>query len=751
MAGVIKMLKEMVMEKNKYFGSAALTAAAFFGAALLSYSTLGSVTSPVCCGLAGALSPGYAAAVFAGSTLTYLISGTAVKYGFIICSLLLILIGKWLMKDENLPKFCAVVTFVSMAFSGIVFGALVDRNMMNVFVNILMSVLTGVSSFFIKQAADIIDVSDVFRLEKKNLTSFAVVYTIIVSALCGISVSVVNVGRIAGVLMILWMAKRFRHSGGVISGVLTTAGIFISAPELGIPAAFLGLAGLAAGYAADYSRITVAAAFLAVDFCGQLVTGMNDASFCMQADAVIGGIIFMLLPGNIIMSGGIALDRDSDGGGSEIIRTEMDFAALSLVDVRKNVEEIIDALERKTTPYSAINEVSTRVCGKCRNKLNCWEKNYEKTNSYFMKIEKQKDMSIEFFPTGLDCCRKRDIIDNFARCRKEEAVNKMMSARLNENRSFLFSQMETTEDIISSISENLKFNYSKTMTHDLCTMLNKYDINYTTAIAYYNQNERLIVEIYTKESDMDEPEEIADILSHELRVPMEFSEPVSCSGETRLRFNQQTKYKIQYASAQSSAEENQPSGDSCGFFCDGLGNAYIFISDGMGSGSQAAVDSRIVANLFKRLVRSGIECSAAVKMINSIMLTKSNDESFATLDIGKINLETCELTLYKSGAASTLIKYTDSVMMFNSPSNPIGIIPDSKISQRVCNFNEDDVLVMLSDGVDESMYVYIKEQLQTVYDLKTMTENVCAGAKKKFTEIPKDDITVAAARIVLRN
>lgn len=69
-------------------------------------------------------------------------------------------------------------------------------------------------------------------------------------------------------------------------------------------------------------------------------------------------------------------------------------------------------------------------------------------------------------------------------------------------------------------------------------------------------------------------------------------------------------------------EENQPSGDSCGFFCDGLGNAYVFISDGMGSGSQAAVDSRIVSNLFKRLVRSGIECSAAVKMINSIMLGK---------------------------------------------------------------------------------------------------------------------------------
>ena len=74
------------------------------------------------------------------------------------------------------------------------------------------------------------------------------------------------------------------------------------------------------------------------------------------------------------------------------------------------------------------------------------------------------------------------------------------------------------------------------MTRDLCAALDKYDVNYSTAIAYYNQNERLIIEIYTKNAEQEDAEAISDILSCELRVPMEFSEPVSCSGETRLRF-----------------------------------------------------------------------------------------------------------------------------------------------------------------------------------------------------------------------
>ena len=39
----------------------------------------------------------------------------------------------------------------------------------------------------------------------------------------------------------------------------------------------------------------------------------------------------------------------------------MDFAALSLMDIRKNVEDIITALEKKSEPFNTVNEVSTRA------------------------------------------------------------------------------------------------------------------------------------------------------------------------------------------------------------------------------------------------------------------------------------------------------------------------------------------------------------------------------------------------------
>lgn len=737
------MLKEMVLEKSGRSFNVPAMIITLGSSMLLAYSTFGGVPSPLNCALAAAVPPAYSAAVLAGSMITYFASGGIGDFAMVMCTLLLITVGKWIIRDEDSAVFNAGIAAICLGFSGIIFGLLVDRSMSAVLINILLAAVTGLSVYFIHNASILIYAEKPLKFDRKAEMAVAVVYMLGVTALCSLNVSVINVGRIAGIAVLLCAAKRFRHSGGVVFGVLTTAGIFINSAELGIPAAFLGIAGFAAGFAADYSKVSVAAAFLTVNFCGQLITGMNDASFFLQADAVLGSIAFMLIPEKAIMFGQVIRENEEDGG-EQLVKARMDFVAGTLVDVRRNMEDIIKHLEKNNVPFNTVNEVSERVCSKCRNKVLCWETNFEKTNACFLRLEKQSNPGVDSFPGGLDhCSRKFEIAENFLRCRKEDAINKMLSARLNESRNFLFSQMETTEGILLSLSDKMNFSYSKSLTQALCELLECMDIPFTTAIAYFNRSERLIAEIYVKELPEIPMEELAGILSEEFHTSMEASEPVSCGSETRLRFSRKTRYCVDFSAAQKSARENQPSGDSWGFFEDGLGYAYIFISDGMGSGKQAALDSAIVSKLFRRLIRSGIDCGCAVKMLNSIMLTKSGEESFATLDIARIDLETCELTLFKSGASSTLIKYDDSVMMFNSPSNPIGIIQDTQLFTRTCNFDAGNILVMLSDGVDESLYLYIKEQLLKGGELEEITENVCSSAGKNSKAALRDDITVA--------
>lgn len=741
------MLKEMVLERNRKTGGVVFMAAAFLCSAFLAYAAAGSSVFTVPAAFAAALPPVYCLSAVVGSVVTYFLCGKASASAMVICSLAIIGIGKWISASHADAKLSGTLAGASTGITGLLFGIIVEHSLVRGIVYVIIGVITGAAALYIYRSIEIAKEDDI-KLDKNALTAFSAIYIIIVAILCGFNISVLNVGRIVGVAAVLYAAKSYRHVGGVMCGVLTTAGIFISSSELGLPAAFLGIAGLGAGFVSSYSKVTMSAVLMTVSFLGQLMVGMNDASFCMQADIALGCITFMVTPFHLIKFNTVIAEDEDDSGAERLVKARMDFVTCSLADVRKSVEDMIKVLDKKKVPFSTVDEVSSRICGKCRNKLYCWEDNYNRTNACFIKLEKMHLPDTDSFPTGLDYCgRKTDLIESFVRCRKEENINKMLSARLSEAQSFLFSQMETTEEIISAISDKINFRYSRLMTKRLCDSLDRYSVGFNTAVAYYNSRDRLIAELYTDKSWDEDPEEIAEMLSAGMRVRLTSWEPFSSENEQCIRFVQETAYKPEWKIAQSSANDDEPIGDSCSFFCDGFGYCYMLISDGMGSGKQAAVDSAIVSSIFKRLVKSGIDCTAAIKILNSIMLTKSEDESFATLDVARIDLETCELTLIKSGASSTIIKYPDSVMMFGSPSSPIGIIRNAEPYCKVCNFEESDILVMLSDGVSDSLYSYIKEQLLSECSLEELVNNIRRAAEEKSSGGMRDDITVAALKL----
>ena len=61
----------------------------------------------------------------------------------------------------------------------------------------------------------------------------------------------------------------------------------------------------------------------------------------------------------------------------------------------------------------------------------------------------------------------------------------------------------------------------------------------------------------------------------------------------------------------------------------------MILSDGMGTGPRAALDSAMASGLMARLVKAGFGFQSALRLVNSSLLLKSRDESLATLDIVK--------------------------------------------------------------------------------------------------------------------
>ena len=72
----------------------------------------------------------------------------------------------------------------------------------------------------------------------------------------------------------------------------------------------------------------------------------------------------------------------------------------------------------------------------------------------------------------------------------------------------------------------------------------------------------------------------------------------------------------------------------------------------MGTGKNAAIESRMTTELFRKFISGGICGTAAIRMMNGLLLTKSPQETFATLDVARFDLDAGEMTMMKSGAAT---------------------------------------------------------------------------------------------------
>ena len=74
----------------------------------------------------------------------------------------------------------------------------------------------------------------------------------------------------------------------------------------------------------------------------------------------------------------------------------------------------------------------------------------------------------------------------------------------------------------------------------------------------------------------------------------------------------------------------------------------------MGSGSRARVDSAFACGILVSMLKAGLDMDSVLEYINISLSIKSVDESFATLDICKINLYTGEAEILKAGGATVL-------------------------------------------------------------------------------------------------
>ena len=140
------------------------------------------------------------------------------------------------------------------------------------------------------------------------------------------------------------------------------------------------------------------------------------------------------------------------------------------------------------------------------------------------------------------------------------------------------------------------------------------------------------------------------------------------------------------------------------------GQTLLSVSDGMGHGLKAYKESEKVLELLEEMMKGGFSEETAVRLINSLFTIESDAASPATLDMGIIDMYSGVCDFMKLGASSTFVKRGKWVEAIKSTSLPIGSTLSADIETTSKKLYDGDFVIMMSDGIMESIREEDKEK-----------------------------------------
>lgn len=141
------------------------------------------------------------------------------------------------------------------------------------------------------------------------------------------------------------------------------------------------------------------------------------------------------------------------------------------------------------------------------------------------------------------------------------------------------------------------------------------------------------------------------------------------------------------------------SGDRGACFQDGDGMYYVLLCDGMGTGPEAAAESRRAIRLLAGMLQAGSEPNGALETLNGVYVLRG-DGAFSTVDLLVVSLVSGEAVLYKWGAAPSYLKTAAGAKRIGTASPPpgFGVGESHKAEAHRLSLREGEMLVLLSDG-----------------------------------------------------
>lgn len=739
-------------------------AVGFLSALLSNARVLGSF-SPFGISFAAAIPKEYSLFALAGSACGYVIFGGITDNSSYIAALLLVTIFKFFIHlkghtAETDSVIQGVIASVSLLTTTVISIVLHPVSTITILLKGSEVLLCGSMAFMVSMVVhSLSSPSHEYRFVEK--ASFAILCTITFLSLAPLELWNFRVARIIGIICICIGMYWIGYAGGVLVAILFTIAMTLYDTNLAVSSGCLIVAAFIGGVFRPLGKIAQVTMFIASATFSAVVLGVEQVTTLDMVEVLLGSAVFFFFPDNILnrlfTKEKIPKVHRTHTDG---MTSKLEFVADSLTDLQHSIEKVSNHMEAaaENDIFHIYAKTSEKVCKNCGLNTFCWGAAYGDMTHALNNLTKllrtkgkvEKDTAPFFFQQK--CCQPEEFLQEINLNYKEFLAKEAATRRVVEARLMAINQLEGISGMLCEMSKELSDIIANDPKANLVVQEAFQEIGCQPKEihCYYDKYDRLYCDIYLAQRPDDfHLEQISEQLTEHLNREMELPSVVSSDLSTKVSYFERANFRVDFHASQISNNNNRYCGDSFEYFMDSKGFAHIILSDGMGSGARAAVDSTMTCSIARKLLQTGFGFDATFQLVNLAFLVKSREESLATLDVCTIDLYTGMAEFAKSGAASSFVMRNGKVVRIECSSLPIGILQGIQYDKEDMKLNRGDLVVMVSDGALASGEDWISSELELYSQLSSreISQKLCAEAQRRRIDGHSDDITVVAIRL----
>lgn len=710
----------------------------------------------------------YGAGCLFGAALGYIVTG-GISWGIrYAASAMIVYTAQFAMQDTKLasmrmfsPLVAAFAMTLTEALSFVGIGSIEPMSLGLAALEVVLAF--SCCEFFREALSDSERTTE--GAEQRHLSSILISFAVILMSLSGIKLfGAVSVGRFLSVLILMTCTLRCGALYGCTVG--TVLGVAMDLVQGGVPIFTISytVSGLISGIFNRSGRLLFILAFITANAAAVVCSWGVSKELSGLYEVFCASVLFAVLPsGFLSRMGGLLLETAAGSGESGLRR----YVAKRVAQLASAYAEVYEIVRRNievpcndSDPARIFDRAADSVCVGCKDKNRCWNREYMNTlaamNDAGNAIREKGTLTLEDIPEHFTRrCQKADAFVGAVNSELKAAANRREYAtNLKESRDTVWRQYGDMAQVLSEVAKELgSINGADHLCERrLIRYLRNIDIEADTAVFRDGRGRlRAVIEsgnltpLLRQENYL---EKLSAVIGLRLCKP-------KCGGEgnTKLYLTEAEPLAVNVGIAAMKKKGERVSGDRGTYFKTDAGVLCVILSDGMGSGDEAAAESAEVIAILEKFLRAGIEPSLAMKTLNSVMLLRSGDcWGFATVDLMCVDLFTGETCFYKYGAAPSYVMNGKSIKRIRCENFAPGLSGKSDASPDVVRMRlkPGSTAIIASDGVlSDKNDTWLREVLDSSSDdMKLLARDTLREAEKIYGK--NDDMTVLAVRVEAR-